>query len=120
MVARGDDVKHCRSHCKCGLHFSTDRAFDAHRVGPAAERECLDPIDATDKHGRDIFIALDEQGECSIGSAHVHTGVTVWGLRKDVEKARKRWGVSPPTPEEALSRVPVPPEPQTREYPEAA
>jgi hypothetical protein len=32
---------YCRNHCRgCGAHFTSLRAFGAHRVGPISDRRC--------------------------------------------------------------------------------
>lgn len=83
---------YCRSHCaKCGLHFSSDKAFDAHRVGPMDERRCEHPWDLTTADGRPKLVPLSEDGTCKVyehregfGIAHP---VTVW-TTGDLERRR--------------------------------
>lgn len=47
----------CRNHCRaCGAHFTSVRAFDAHRVGPMDNRRC--------EFGPDLIEVFD--GVCRI------------------------------------------------------
>lgn len=76
----------CTAHCsKCGQHFHSTAAFDAHRRGKFRPRPgergryCVAPEDAADLHGRDLFIALTERGTCNI--YRPKSGVTIWTLR---------------------------------------
>lgn len=102
----------CISHCaSCGSHFRSDRSFDAHRVGPPEDRRCEEPEDALNKHGARVFIALTEDGVCDIDWQPPKTGVTLWTLRRDYERAQRQWGERASRPSEAESVPQVPPTP---------
>lgn len=81
----------CSSHCRaCGLHFSSDSAFDAHRAGPMDARYCVDVHEERDKAGRLRFVARSSDGFCDV--VHVED-VTVWTLRKNMEAGERLRGL---------------------------
>jgi hypothetical protein len=63
----------CKYHCRsCGGHFTSLRAFDAHREGPAgSNRDCTFPEDAP---------LVERTGVCKIGGELPLAGVTVYEL----------------------------------------
>lgn len=89
LASEGSGVRRvgCSSHCRaCGLHFSSDGAFDAHRAGPMDERYCVDVHEERDRAGRLRFIERATDGFCGV----VHTeDVTVWTLRQNMEGAER-------------------------------
>lgn len=72
----------CAFHCSsCGAHFSSESAFDTHRVGRFSpnERRCVEPADATDRKGRAKFEPRSTSAVCRLGR-EPRVGVTVWTL----------------------------------------
>jgi hypothetical protein len=69
----GAHSSHCRYHCRsCGGHFTSLRAFDAHREGSAgSNRDCTFPEDAP---------LVERTGVCKIAGELPLAGVTVYEL----------------------------------------
>lgn len=63
-------MAHCRYHCRpCGAHFSSLRAFDAHRIGPMGNRRCeLGDADLIERFA----------GVCKIAGETPIIGITVY------------------------------------------
>lgn len=87
---------HCTNHCsKCGTHFHSVAAFDAHREGdhasndPLLGRHCVHPLDKVGKDGRTPFIALTTVGVCNLTGTAALSDVTIWTLRDKLEQARR-------------------------------
>lgn len=77
---------YCQFHCRsCGAHFTSERAFDAHRAGSHREntRHCIDPSTVT---GRDAVTELIGTCRISDGRDHPHEGVSVWMLTDSVNR----------------------------------
>lgn len=82
----------CRAHCRaCHSHFSSDSAFDAHRIfepghnGDWDYRTCADLHELTDTKGRLRFGVKDEHGKCACASVVERAPVRVWALRAHLE-----------------------------------
>jgi hypothetical protein len=82
----------CRAHCRsCNSHFSSDSAFDAHRIFEPGHKDdwehrvCADLHDTTDRNGRQVFGVKDEHGVCAVASAQELRDVRVWSLRRFLE-----------------------------------
>ena len=73
---------HCSYHCRaCGAHFSSLRAFDAHRSGPMDDRRCDFPDDAE---------LVERTGICKISDpTQPQVGVTLYE-RADSQDYRSR------------------------------
>lgn len=57
----------CRFHCAaCGAHFTSLRAFDAHRQGPWDDRRCEFPDEL-----------IERTGVCKLSGPVPRVGVTV-------------------------------------------
>lgn len=75
-------VTRCQFCCDgCGSHFSSLRAFDAHRVGSSSDRRCLNPKDD------ERFTPVALNARCEMG-ARAERGVTVWTLASTLAAAR--------------------------------
>lgn len=87
----------CTYHCgRCGLHFHSLKAFDAHRQGDHAKpagseegRHCVHPLDMD---GR--LVVLTENGTCRIRPPERGGGtpVTVWTYGGDMDRIRAHHG----------------------------
>ena len=53
-------------------------------------RYCVDPIDAADANGKDLYVALSTNATCRLYGPR-QTGVTVWTMRAALESARKHF-----------------------------
>lgn len=84
-------MTHCTNHCSaCGSHFSSVKAFDAHRVGDhESGRYCEDPEDIADRDGNPRLAARD--GEVCALTRPPRIGVKVWTDAKSLQAARRRW-----------------------------
>jgi hypothetical protein len=51
-------------------------------------RRCVDPEDAADTSGNDLFMALTTHGICKISDGVVQRGITIWTLRDNYENAQ--------------------------------
>ena len=86
----------CSSHCSsCNLHFTSDAAFDAHRVGDYAApigsetgRRCLHPIEVLDRDGESRFLALTTTGRCVEAARTLHAVDSAPGLIEQAETRR--------------------------------
>ena len=57
----------CRYHCtSCDQHFSSLVAFDAHRIGPWEERECVLPHEAVSERGKTLLRVQTTDGICRL------------------------------------------------------
>ncbi len=86
---------HCTNHCsRCGLHFHSVEAFDAHREGdyasndPELGRHCVHPLDKQGKDGRTPFITLTTVGVCAMYADNALSDVRIWSMGASVERAR--------------------------------
>ena len=71
----------CSHHCSaCGRHFTSLRAFDAHRGGPWDDRQCEAPAE-----GFEPAIGI-----CGIRGPE--TGATIWRLAGASQRARSYFG----------------------------
>ena len=78
------DTTYCQYHCRsCGSHFTSERAFDAHRRGSheANTRHCIDPATIT---GRNRVVEVVGTCRISDGREHPHSPVSVWVLATSV------------------------------------
>lgn len=77
----------CTNHCvKCGAHFSSLGAFDAHREGPPDARRCRNP----ERVAR--LAAKSTHGRCDLAAPELRVnGVAVWSLLTDLEGAAAPW-----------------------------
>lgn len=76
----------CRAHCReCGVCFSSDGAFDAHRRGRPEDRYCVDVFDDS------RFVVKTAEGQCVVRGDVWGAGVSVWTLARNVEH-RAPWG----------------------------
>jgi hypothetical protein len=107
---RSGGVRWCGAHCDaCGTHFSSDAAFDLHRVGsfndPANPRRCEHPLDAPPKrNGQPRFAVLTDTGGCRVHEHREGYGierpVTLWTLG-DIEQRRAKLAARRATREQA-------------------
>jgi hypothetical protein len=73
-------TRRCKYHCRaCDSHFTSLRAFDAHRSGPhSGERKCWDP----DSNPEAVLRVATDEGVCEAdmdwqGNGR-HEPVTLW------------------------------------------
>jgi hypothetical protein len=94
----------CRDHCsKCGRHFTSTDAFDAHRIGsfrdPNDPRRCESPEDLANRLEKRA-----ENGACTIRD-DARPPVIVWGIAGAREKAKRAFSASPaPNPRKGSRR----------------
>jgi hypothetical protein len=75
---------HCRNHCRaCGSHFTSVRAFDAHRVGPMSDRRC--------EFGPDLIEIPG--GVCRIGDPEAPRSGILLYEHKSTANAREVFGL---------------------------
>lgn len=76
-------MTYCRNHCRgCGGHFTSLRAFDAHRVGPMSDRRCEVGADLVELAG----------GICAVSDpTELRFGVSVYE-HQSADRAREVFG----------------------------